>query len=299
VIWDGTSTLYGTTHEAGAHLGGTVYALPTAGGSPVLLWSFDPNDNGHPASASLLLDAGYLYGTTTGTDGTMQYGNAFKLKTDGSVYLVLHAFQSTDGAMPSCTLVADGSGHLYGTTSKGGSVADAGTVFKVQNDGNGFQTLHVFDGNDGGGSVSGLVRDGSGALSGATSSFGASGAGTVFRINESGSGFHTLHVFGAGLWDVAGPNGPLLLRGHTVVGTGTFGGWANAGGEFAVFTCPAGDVDGNGTVDVADVFFLINDLFANGQPPPCTGDVNGSGTVDVADVFYLINYLFAGGPPPI
>jgi streptogramin lyase len=27
-------------------------------------------------------------------------------------------------------------------------------------------------------------------------------------------------------------------------------------------------------------------------------DVDGSGTVDVADVFYLINFLFAGGPPP-
>jgi hypothetical protein len=28
------------------------------------------------------------------------------------------------------------------------------------------------------------------------------------------------------------------------------------------------------------------------------GDVNGDGAVSVADVFYLINFLFAGGPPP-
>ena len=28
------------------------------------------------------------------------------------------------------------------------------------------------------------------------------------------------------------------------------------------------------------------------------GDVNGDGVVDVSDVFYLINFLFAGGPPP-
>ena len=34
--------------------------------------------------------------------------------------------------------------------------------------------------------------------------------------------------------------------------------------------------------------------------PGCAGrgDANDSGAVDVADVFYLINYLFAGGPPP-
>jgi hypothetical protein len=31
---------------------------------------------------------------------------------------------------------------------------------------------------------------------------------------------------------------------------------------------------------------------------PVRGDVNGDETVDVADVFYLINYLFAGGPSP-
>lgn len=29
------------------------------------------------------------------------------------------------------------------------------------------------------------------------------------------------------------------------------------------------------------------------------GDLNGDGVADVADVFYLINHLFAGGPPPV
>jgi len=67
-------------------------------------------------------------------------------------------------------------------------------------------------------------------------------------------------------------------------------------------TCPtqiAGDVDGNGTVDVNDVFYLINALFAGGPQPICHADVNADGHIDVNDVFYLINYLFAGGPPPL
>jgi hypothetical protein len=61
----------------------------------------------------------------------------------------------------------------------------------------------------------------------------------------------------------------------------------------------AGDVDASNTIDVADVFYLINTLFASG-PAPATGsgDVNGDGNVDIADVFFLINYLFAGGPGP-
>jgi streptogramin lyase len=32
--------------------------------------------------------------------------------------------------------------------------------------------------------------------------------------------------------------------------------------------------------------------------PELLGDVNGDGSVDVNDIFYLINYLFAGGPAP-
>jgi hypothetical protein len=62
---------------------------------------------------------------------------------------------------------------------------------------------------------------------------------------------------------------------------------------------PKGDVNGDGTVNVADVFFLINYLFAGGALPPGVANVNGDSAITVADVFYLINYLFAGGPAPV
>jgi len=61
-----------------------------------------------------------------------------------------------------------------------------------------------------------------------------------------------------------------------------------------------GDANGNGIVDVPDVFFLINRLFSNG-PAPATilaGDANNNGMIDVADIFFLINFLFSGGPAP-
>ncbi len=60
----------------------------------------------------------------------------------------------------------------------------------------------------------------------------------------------------------------------------------------------SGDVNGDGGLDVADVFYLINHLFAGGSAPVGAADVNGDNNVDVADVFYLINHLFAGGPAP-
>jgi hypothetical protein len=61
---------------------------------------------------------------------------------------------------------------------------------------------------------------------------------------------------------------------------------------------PAGDVNADGVVNVSDVFYLINYLFAGGAAPACSADANGDGSVNVSDVFYLINYLFAGGPAP-
>jgi hypothetical protein len=62
---------------------------------------------------------------------------------------------------------------------------------------------------------------------------------------------------------------------------------------------PCGDVNGDGVVDVADVFFLINFLFAGGPLPPGLANVNQDSVRDVLDVFYLINDLFAGGPAPV
>jgi CSLREA domain-containing protein len=60
-----------------------------------------------------------------------------------------------------------------------------------------------------------------------------------------------------------------------------------------------GDVNGDGMRDVADVFFVINFLFAGGPAPMGLADVNGDGKTDIADVFFLINFLFAGGPAPL
>jgi hypothetical protein len=59
-----------------------------------------------------------------------------------------------------------------------------------------------------------------------------------------------------------------------------------------------GDANGDWTLNVGDVFYVINYLFASGPPPAGLADVNGDGTLNVLDVFYLINHLFAGGPAP-
>lgn len=66
-------------------------------------------------------------------------------------------------------------------------------------------------------------------------------------------------------------------------------------------TPPCGDASGDGIVNIADIVYLVNDLWKDGpQPWPatCIGDVNKDGTINSADIIYLLNYLFALGPLP-
>ncbi|MBW3671357.1 MAG: dockerin type I repeat-containing protein [Acidobacteria bacterium] len=64
-------------------------------------------------------------------------------------------------------------------------------------------------------------------------------------------------------------------------------------------TASSGDANSDGSVTVADIFYVINHLFAGGPLPAAAFDPNGDASVTVADIFYLINYLFAGGPAPL
>ena len=73
--------------------------------------------------------------------------------------------------------------------------------------------------------------------------------------------------------------------------------------ELTVSTEPpyvCGDADGNQLVDIDDVVFLINHIFAGGPAPdpPEAGDVDCSGAIDIDDAVYLIAYIFSEGPPP-
>ena len=57
------SNLYGTTIRGGANNQGTVFSVPTTGGTPTVLVSFDPMNGAHPV-AGLIMSGSTLYGTT-------------------------------------------------------------------------------------------------------------------------------------------------------------------------------------------------------------------------------------------
>jgi hypothetical protein len=58
----------------------------------------------------------------------------------------------------------------------------------------------------------------------------------------------------------------------------------------------SGDANSDGTVDIADVVYLIGYLYRGGLPPSpnSLGDFNQDGEVNIADLVALINYLYRG-----
>jgi len=59
-----------------------------------------------------------------------------------------------------------------------------------------------------------------------------------------------------------------------------------------------GDVNDDGVVNPADVFYLVAFLYSGGPAPLGVADANFDERVDALDLFYLINFLYAGGPEP-
>jgi len=58
-----------------------------------------------------------------------------------------------------------------------------------------------------------------------------------------------------------------------------------------------GDANGNGSVEIGDIVYLINYLYRYGNPPSSVsaGDVTCDRVVDIGDIVFLINYLYHGG----
>jgi len=137
-----------------------------------------------------------------------------------------------------------------------------------------------------------------------------SGQSTTLNVAVGGTAPLSVQWFNAGTNSAVGTPGLSLTISPTV--TTSFFARAtnacNAGGAQSStvtvsVTAPVGakrgDATGDGLITTADIFYLINNLFAGGPASIGNGDANSDGGVTTADVFFLINHLFAGGPAPV
>lgn len=264
LVADGSGYLYGTTSQGGPESAGTVFRIRPDGSGFTILHAFGGGsaDGSYPAAAITLDGAGNIFGTTQG-GGAAGVGTVFRMKTGGTGFAVIHSFRvdPAEGDFPQASLVLDPGGNLYGTTSRGGGPADAGTVFRVKSDGSGYAVLHKFsDDPDGADPRASLALDGAGNLYGTTRGGGPRGQGTIFTLKTDGSGYQVLHEFRGGPLDAAFPYGAVVLdAGGNLYGTTAEGG---AWFEGTVFKLSPG----TGTPRVIPVF-----------PPPAVPVERSSG----------------------
>jgi uncharacterized repeat protein (TIGR03803 family) len=241
VIFDAAGNLYGTTYGGGTYNFGTVFELsPQAGGgwTETVLHDFKAGDGQQPTGGLTLDTTGNLYGTTQ-QGGAFGEGVVFELSPSGSAWTetVLHSFNPSgpDGQVPSCTLILDTAGNLYGTTGYGGTFGN-GTAFELSPSAGGAWTekrLANFSHSSKSPYylTAGLVFDAAGNLYTTTAFGGLYSAGTVIELSpKTGGGWTSkvIHTFNG--TDGVEPFDSLIVdSAGNLYGTTYFGG-ANGGG---------------------------------------------------------------------
>jgi uncharacterized repeat protein (TIGR03803 family) len=183
--------LYGMTSEGGANNNGIIFKIMPDGTGYTKLYEFDGNSTtgGNPRG-SLISDGTYLYGMSGEANWTSSFpGNIFKIKTDGTGFIILHNFSSaTDGFTTTGSLISDGT-FLYGMTHAGGTSLNCsnfgcGVIFKIKSDGTAYTKLYDFDGADGSFPWGDLVSDGT-SLYGMTYTGGINSRGVIFKYHHN------------------------------------------------------------------------------------------------------------------
>lgn len=193
---------YGATVSGGSYSFGTLFGLSQDGSLYRILhhFSFNSQDSQNPQAGLLEAIDGSLYGTAVGWSNNI--GVVFKVNKNGADYSILHRFDDIegDGRSPNGALVQDSNGVLYGTTSTGGTNY-AGTVFRLDRDGQAYAVLHHFSfgGVEAAWPQPGLIRGSDGALYGTTEYGGDFGMGTIFKLSVPATlTVNNLHDSGAG-----------------------------------------------------------------------------------------------------
>jgi uncharacterized repeat protein (TIGR03803 family) len=120
---------YGTTEYGGTSHLGTAYRISQDGTYEELV-SFDNSNGAQPFGQMIQATDGNFYGTTV-SGGSLFNGTVFQLTPAGVLTTVYNfTYTGSDGAQPKGTLVQGPDRRLYGTTSAGG-LSGLGTVFAL------------------------------------------------------------------------------------------------------------------------------------------------------------------------
>lgn len=211
-------TLLGATSAGGRNGHGTLWRMNRDGRRFAVQRHLEgASDGAYPSSASVIGADDWMFGVTE-QGGANGDGVLWRAKADGRRFTVLRHFTAaSDGASP-VGVVVGADGRLYGAALAGGS-GNAGTLWRMKQDGTQFEVLRHFETwTDGTSLVGSLTVAADGRLYGCHAGGGVAGFGTLWRVNRDGGGFAVLHHFD-GTDDTTGPVGsPIFGRDGRVYG---------------------------------------------------------------------------------
>jgi uncharacterized repeat protein (TIGR03803 family) len=294
---------YGAAPDGGEFYGGCVFRM-TPQGTVTVLASIgmrgDPFNGSGPVGKLALGGDGNFYGATE-RGGTSHLGTFYRVSPRGKHEVLASLPYLTGdyiGAFPIDGLVAGADGNFYGPISTFSS--QPSSIIRVTPAG-GLSTIYSFSGlgSTGTSPETPLALGADGHLYGTTSSGGANGFGTIFRLRTSGLLETLVHFSGTtGEFRGRNPSGAVLTAADgSLYGTTTNGGDFHEGNE--------GDNMGYGTIYklAADGTFTTLVKFTNAGPTnmgryPLGGVVDGGdgylygtteqgGTADFGTIFKI------------
>ena len=209
---------------------------------------YNQSSQGFALTCSLIQGRdGTLFGTAGG-GGAKNMGTVFRLNPDGSGFQVMHDFAggASDGYSAHSGLILGADGMLYGDTVWGGT-KDAGTVFRINTDGSGYEVIHNFDGSEGAYYKSALVQGRDGMLYGTATGGGPIGqVGVIFKLSTNGSDFSVIHSFPTVAYQAVNPSGLIQGSDGALYGTTQYGGIINTVFNFGMGSVFKLNTDGSG-----------------------------------------------------
>ncbi|GAA0752006.1 hypothetical protein LRH25_15220 [Ideonella azotifigens] len=225
----------------GENSSGALYSISTDGSGFQLNAVFSADATGVFPSPLLQTADGSFYGITNQGGGRGGRGTLFRYSAGAGLVKVITFRSPRDAVFPTAGLTLGADGLLYGTANSGISsdtAGNEGTLFRIRQDGSGYQRLLGFQRATHGAFPTGeLLLAADGNFYGVTTQGGPLGGGTVYRYTPAGQ-FTLLHAFSGAASDGAWPNGGLAqgadgaLYGVTLHG-GT-GGSADVGTVYRV-----------------------------------------------------------------
>lgn len=187
------TTLSLRTLTALTFLAAVAPALPLSAGTVYTVVGNSSSNGASSPRGQLIFSGGYLFGASQ-NGGTNGLGTIYRFDPATGNFQINHSFAgATQGNHPSSGIIKGTDNKLYGVNY--GGVNNEGTLFRIDQPGNTFETLRPFALASGGTPDAPPIQAADGKLYGVTGKGGTNGFGGIYQVNTNGTGYTLIHEF--------------------------------------------------------------------------------------------------------